>query len=201
MAHDIGTLTLDELANASQIYELKERRAGAYWEALDRVNSDWPNMEKVSNGIIHLLRSWLRFQSKIDPTALSQCLESNRSTLEEYRPKSLLLSDEKDIDDRISRLFAEIEIAQRSTGGKSPVGTGKTLALLAPAYFPLWDTDIAFHYGCSTSPVGYLNFMRAIQELARKIVEQHSRRKGLPTNEAWLHIEDKCSFGPHKKNS
>jgi hypothetical protein len=51
---------------------------------------------------------------------------------------------------------------------KTPVGAAKALHLLAPAYFPLWDQEIAKACGCNwhnsaQAATKYLGFMKQVQ--------------------------------------
>jgi hypothetical protein len=53
------------------------------------------------------------------------------------------------------------------------VAVAKTLHLLAPAFFPLWDDAIAKAYGCyySEAPAeAYIRFCRIIRGLATSLV-------------------------------
>lgn len=59
----------------------------------------------------------------------------------------------------------------KSKGRRSPVGVAKTLHLLAPKFFPLWDEEIAKAYGCKYSlhaPRKYFAFM----QLQKSVIDQ-----------------------------
>jgi hypothetical protein len=55
-----------------------------------------------------------------------------------------------------------------------PVGAAKALHLLAPRFFPLWDTKIAVAYGLGGAQAGrnaerYLRFMEVVQMQCKRL--------------------------------
>jgi hypothetical protein len=66
----------------------------------------------------------------------------------------------------VTALFKDFEIVL------GPVGAAKSLHLLAPRFFPLWDRAIAKAYGlplgsCGTNPSRYVRFMEITKEQIR----------------------------------
>lgn len=85
------------------------------------------------------------------------------------------MGDEGTVKSLFAASLHALEIVEdKSKGRRSPVGVAKTLHLLAPAFFPLWDLKIAIAYRCrySADPAGkYLAFMRMQQSIVSTLEE------------------------------
>jgi hypothetical protein len=67
-----------------------------------------------------------------------------------------------------------------------PVGAAKSLHLLAPAFFPLWDQKIAHAYGLGKrSPNDYRVFMEVVQDQYRLL-----RERGAPCRDLLKAIDE-----------
>jgi len=107
---------------------------------------------------------------------LENCIRTNLFKLSSFRKRcitSLLESDEEDIK-RLFREFLEaLQIDSGKTQGrKSPVSVSKTLHILAPSFFPMWDYKIARAYGYDyyKSPdEKYILFCRTIRIFADRV--------------------------------
>jgi hypothetical protein len=95
---------------------------------------------------------------------------------ESFRKCDIFSYTEAD-DPSITALFNQLLDALRICEGKkkgtaSPVAVAKTLHLLAPAYFPLWDDKIAKAYDCkyAARPTAqYIAFLRKMKHLAEHL--------------------------------
>src|SRR5262249_32103368 len=122
-----------------------------------------------AEAIAALLRSWHKEYYRWRPAKakslvaeLRELIMEQSETLGELHARLL---SELDASDRpaILRLFPLFE------SKLGPVGTAKALNLLAPNFFPLWDSDIAFEYGVSLGPRGYFLFMAVTAHQVRNV--------------------------------
>lgn len=107
---------------------------------------------------------------------LENCIRANFLKLSSFRKRcitDLLESDEEDI----KRLFGEfLEALQidsgKTQGRKSPVSVSKTLHILAPGFFPMWDYKIARGYGYDyykNPDEKYILFCRTMRIFANRV--------------------------------
>lgn len=94
-----------------------------------------------------------------------------------FRERSILSLAKDDLSN-ILEIFNEFE---RVLG---PVGASKSLHLLAPDFFPLWDRAIARAYKVGLRPVGanaanYLKFMLSIRQQYKQLQELSTPRQNL----------------------
>lgn len=75
---------------------------------------------------------------------------------------TLTASDKSEVT-RLFRLF------QAECG---PVDAAKGLGILCPAFFPMWDNDIAKSYGVSVDDNGYFEFMEIIKGQISNLPEE-----------------------------
>ena len=93
---------------------------------------------------------------------IERLLDQHKKQLAAYRPRTIEQLDDRDEDDVVSML-QEFETVL------GPVGASKTLHLLAPQFFPIWDRDVSKHYGLGLSNSGtngkrYWEFMLIAQK-------------------------------------
>jgi len=86
-----------------------------------------------------------------------------------FHKRTILSLDETD-KNAITKIFKVFELVLR------PVGAAKSLHLLAPNFFPLWDREIAKVYGVTLKPTGkngenYWNFMKICREQYKEFKE------------------------------
>lgn len=149
----------------------------------------------MADGVRVLLYTWNRVfywdGSTLDFHKLENCIGDHLLLLETFRRRYILSLSEQD-EAQIRRLFEDFMdalVGVRETEGKrkikkGPVGVTKTLHLLAPEFFPMWDTKIAIDYGCTTSSADvakeYICFCKLIKEVAEKVKDypepQHKDR-------------------------
>lgn len=143
------------------------------------VDQFWGDPEKMGDALDVLLRTWnqafFRF-GMFDPCALAETLKSNMGAIEEFSERDIadfVDADRAKIDALFMELLEALEVADgKNAGRRSPVAVVKTLHLLAPEFFPLWDDKIAKGYGCPhrRDPTGaYFKFMKISQVMAEEI--------------------------------
>jgi len=128
----------------------------------------------LSEALAILLQTWniayYRFRSFNEEhfNKIDYLIEKYASEIiTEFRPRSILSIREKD-KKKICEIFNAFEKVL------GPVGTAKSLHLLAPHFFPLWDRKIAKEYGSPLCPKGanadkYYNFMRIARKQYKKL--------------------------------
>lgn len=103
-------------------------------------------------------------------TDICNLLERMSTSVFMFRGRSILSLSKDDLSE-IIEIFDEFEQVL------GPVGTAKSLHLLAPEFFPLWDRAIARAYKVGLRPVGanaanYLKFMLSIRQQCKQLKEQ-----------------------------
>jgi hypothetical protein len=173
------SLTADEIIAGIRAFESYESRDAMYKVATFIVRHFWGKSGEMADGLGVLLLTWnqafYRYGS-FDFELLQRTIERNLETLSRFRSRNVLSYSCGD-DPEIVRLFKKFleALGIRKEGdakARSPVATSKALHLLAPAFFPLWDVEIAKVYGCSYSqaPSGrYIKFIRTQKEVLRMI--------------------------------
>jgi len=129
---------------AHKLFEEEEPRNLFYRAAIyliDRAMQPEPTLN-LAESLAVLLQTWnaqyYRFHGKFTNhrlTALRTLLHTHMAAIAMFRGRHL--GDNVIDTQQVTRLFTDFE---REVG---PVGAAKTLHLLAPRYFPLWDRAIA----------------------------------------------------------
>jgi hypothetical protein len=160
----------EELVEAHHLFEKKESRWGDYWRAMRDVENAMAvgNLGDIARAVADFLKSWNweyyrhmpadRRRAKLAALQpeLEQLISERLQTIQQFRARwlaSLQLADRR----TVLSLFNAFEHVVR------PVGTAKSLAVLAPNFFPLWDNPIAAGYGVLVGPRGYFLFMIVIK--------------------------------------
>ncbi len=179
--------TRSEFTKACEEFEKREKRDAMYKVATFLVSHFWGKPEHMANSLGVLLLTWNQAfyrYGQFSFDLLEECIADNLSRIETFRERhirSLENSDEDDIRLLFLAFLEALKISEgRSKAKKSPVGVAKTLHLLAPRFFPLWDANIARAYHCKYQvkpELQYLRFCRLIQEVANT-VEGYIRNEG-----------------------
>jgi hypothetical protein len=159
-------ITADDLERAHEQFERIEPRALFYRAATILVvfalDGELQSLT-LGEALAVLLKTWnatyYRFHEFNDAhlKKIEKILSDKREALEEYRKRSIdSLKDEE--KEAVAALFQEFENIL------GPVGAAKSLHLLAPHLFPLWDREIATAYGIQLKKAGangdnYWDFM------------------------------------------
>lgn len=114
-------------------------------------------------------RSYYRFRrfDNQQYTDISKLLKQQSPSMSNFRERSILSLAEEDLSN-VDEIFNEFEQVL------GPVGAAKSLHLLAPAFFPLWDRAIAKAYKVALGPVGsnsgkYLKFILSVRHQCKQL--------------------------------
>lgn len=134
------------------------------------VDHFWGKPREISDALGVLLLTWNQAFYRyglLDFEALEKCLIDNWKTIKSFRNRSILsysLVDDETIGNLYRQFLESLQIADgKSKGRRSPVSVAKSLHLLAPDFFPLWDDKIAREYGCHYE---YIPFIRKMKDIA-----------------------------------
>ena len=164
----------EEFRRGYGVYNERERRGFVYFEALEAVAANWGDAELMAKGVQRLIRSWNRFYANFSLSDLTHFLQDNIESLNAYKSRHILDLAESD-DDLIRQLFQGLlqALKREGDGALSPVSVAKAFGVLTPNFLPIWDSNIAYRYGClylsdlADSP--YLRFCHKMRVLAEKV--------------------------------
>ena len=168
-----------EFKKGYQAFQKREPRDAMYKTATFLVQHFWGQAKDMADGLGVLLLTWNQAFYRygfFDFARLEDALRTNLAVIEGFREREIRSFGEAD-DASVRQLFlAFLEALQisegKNKGRKTPVGVAKALHLLAPAFFPIWDYEIATAYGCYYNPQPddkYVTFMRRMQCLERQL--------------------------------
>lgn len=143
-----------------------------YFEALRRLEQGWGNPVKMADAIWPVLRDWhapfYRWGAG-DPHRMADRIESTLAVLDTFHLRAIATLCEAD-EPKIRSLFRDFSNAAGRTNAKgfqpTTVGAAKSLHLLCPHFFPLWDNEISNHYRCEQEAFGYVRFCWMMNEFA-----------------------------------
>jgi len=147
--------TKAQVERGCAVFRQHERRDAMYKTATFLVGHFWGRPAEMADSLGVLLLTWnqafYRYGS-FDFGKLEMCIAENMAALEAYRARSILdyaANDEAQVKALFEAFLRALAIADGiGKGRQSPVAVAKTLHLLAPGFFPLWDRKIALAYGC-----------------------------------------------------
>jgi hypothetical protein len=161
------------------VFRQHERRDAMYKTATFLVGHFWGRPAEMADSLGVLLLTWNQAFYRYGPFdfgKLEACIAENMPALEAYRARSILdyaANDDAQIKALFDAFLTVLAIADGTGKGKrSPVAVAKTLHLLGPAFFPLWDREIALAYGCDYSREPreqYLAFVKMALNMARAL--------------------------------
>ena len=139
--------THQELERAHQMFEDIEPRSIFYRAAMNLVDLAIQNKAELNlaEAISVLLKTWnvsyYRFRpfDKEHVSDIEELLRKHMQTINNIRQRSIEDFSDKDVE-VVKSLFEDFEHVLGKTGA------AKCLHLLAPRFFPLWDTKIAVAY-------------------------------------------------------
>jgi hypothetical protein len=177
---NIPAPTLKEIEKAHAAFHENEPRDLFYRAATELVELAIHKKIDLSTeeALAVLLRTWnqafyryRKASSRVDEfKSLKNILSKHRRTVSNFRRReiqSMIASDETSV----TLIFKDLEEIL------GPVGTAKSLHLLAPRFFPLWDRKIAHEYGLALRKIGqnsdrYYSFMKIAQGQSAALVRQ-----------------------------
>lgn len=168
-----------DLSKARKAFDQWEPRGFVYKASIYLIDKAFEEEGPITVGeaISLLLQIWNQAYYRFKPfndrnhKEIQTLLNEHIREVQEFRKRTI--SDARDEDaEQISNLFTAFEEVL------GPVGAAKSLHLLCPHFFPLWDRAIAAGYGHSLGTRGtnsrrYLRFMdetrRQVDELGGKM--------------------------------
>ena len=194
--------SVDELARARELFEQNEPRDLFYRVATELVRLVLENPSQVrlsmTEALAVLLQTWnkvyYRFH-KFDAAhfkELETTLHAQEPAALTFRSRKLETFKESDFP-VVLRLYTAFERVLH------PVGAVKTLHLLAPGFFPLWDDKIAAAYRCRITPKVsnaecYVQFMGKVREECMRL------RDTIPQEVNVVKAIDEFNYCCHAKN-
>lgn len=169
------TVSITDIELGCRQFEELEPRDSMYRVSTFLVREWWSEPARLVEALSVLLLVWnsnfYRFGGGgFNEQTLEDCLRSNQSLINRFRDRDI--SSLSDVDQaEIQKLFIALSEALKRTGDgvESPVSAGKTLHLLAPNFFPLWDQYIAPAYQCpyqyELACVAYIAFSQRMRDL------------------------------------
>ena len=155
-----------------------ERRDAMYKVATFLVSHFWGKPSAMADGLGVLLLTWNQAFYRygiFDFDKLEKSINDNLQKIENFRNRDILSlssSDEDDIKELFTIFLEALQIDVGKQRKKSPVAVAKTLHLLAPNFFPLWDDKIARAYGCyyNKNPAEkYVSLCKITKTIADKV--------------------------------
>lgn len=181
--------SIEDLKKAREVFLEHEPRDLFYRVATELIELAIKGETKVklSDALAVLLQTWNRAYYQFRPfnkehfDKIDQLVEKYaQGIISNFRTSTILSLPEKDKDE-IYEIFGAFE------GVLGPVGAAKSLHLLAPQFFPLWDRSIAKEgYEVPIGPKGtnagqYYKFMEAsyncYEMLYKKLPSEHNLLK------------------------
>lgn len=162
-----------QIARARRLYQKSESRDLFYHVATELIRLGLSKETRVTipEALAVLLQTWnasyYRFRGKFgdrDFERLDSLWRQEKPTLLVFRTKLITRYRLERDGTEVARIFSVFD------GAVGRVGAAKALHLLAPRYFPIWDTKIAaaYHVAMSHEGIGYCQFM----EICRQQVER-----------------------------
>ena len=190
----------EELQKGIQAFERNEKRAHIYFNAIDCIEPNWGDIDQMARGVEILLHGWhqafYRF-GDFDFDQLRGCIERNLEKINRFKNRDVFSLSNADEDD-MKELGSQFLDALRGGNKRSPVAMAKALHLLAPNFFPLWDTDIAIDYYCwwvysDFGVLEYIPFCCKILEVAEEVKNCECVRNPNP-NRSLLKLIDEYNY-------
>lgn len=197
-------IQFEEFQRGCLEFDKHEKRDAMYKVATKLIKENWGNVNEISDALGVLLLTWNQAFYRygiFDFDELESCLSTHFNELDALRKREISTLSESD-EPLIRAIFIDFLSALRIEGGskkgqKSPVAVAKTLHLLAPSFFPIWDDKIARAYRChySINPEEqYLKFSR----IAKQQVDQ--LKKGIPNpDKPYLKLLDEYNYSKYTK--
>ena len=180
------------------------KRDAMYKVATFLVSHFWGKPHEMADSLGVLLLTWNQAFYRYGVFSfdkLEKSLSEGLDWIESYRERDILslkMSEEREIRAIFIMFWKTLQIeGGKSKGKKSPVAAAKTLHLLAPKFFPIWDDKIAKAYQCyySVSPSEkYFSFCGLMKELAESVQAFVGR-----TDKSLLKLIDQYNYSKYTK--
>ena len=197
--------TIKEFNKGVEEYRKHEKRDAMYKVASFIVSHFWDKPADIADGLGVLLLTWNQAFYRyggFDFDRLEECIKNNYSEIKSFRNRNILSlskSDERDIKKIFNKFLEALQIdTGKMRGRKSPVSVAKTLHLLAPRFFPLWDDKIARAYKCyynKNSAEQYLCFCKIMKRITEELKNKISDK-----NWSILKLIDEYNYSKYTKH-
>jgi hypothetical protein len=181
-----STISLHQLAAAHTEFQKVEPHDLFYRVAIELIDLSLQEKTKITvpEALAVLLQTWnkafYRFH-KFDADHFSEIeklVDAKLSLLLQFGKRSIADFGEQDVP-TVEDIFQGFEMVL------GPVGAAKSMHLLAPRFFPLWDRAIAkagpykiYLKKKGRNAAGYIEFMREMKKQVRQLTEQIERFGG-----------------------
>jgi hypothetical protein len=177
---EVNKVDYADILQGSRKYVKEEKRDSTYKVATFLVKHFWYKPSDISDAIGVLLLVWNQAFYRycnfaLDFEGLEKFLKENEDVIKRLRDVDISSFNWSNEEDTIKKLFDDLLNVLKCRKRKSPVAVSKTLHLLAPTLFPIWDDDISKAYGCywydsDLASEKYLKFMAKMKTLSERIV-------------------------------
>lgn len=197
-------IQVEEFQKGCLEFDKHEKRDAMYKVATKLIKENWGNVHEMTDALGVLLLTWNQAFYRygiFDFDELERCLTTHFNELDALRKREISTLSESD-EKLIRTIFLDFLSALRiedgpKKGQKSPVAVAKTLHLLAPSFFPIWDDKISRAYDCyySVNPAEqYLKFSR----IAKQQVDQLKNEISNP-DKPYLKLLDEYNYSKYTK--
>ena len=172
-------ITVADLERGSDAFERYEGRDSMYRVATFLLDQWWGRHPDMVDALSVLLLTWnsafYRY-GMFDQEKLEKCLKDQWDQIQRFHDREISSLGDEDqgaVRTVFNALRDALQIREgKKKGKKSSVAVAKTLHLLAPRFFPLWDAEIADVYGCDyakESADAYVRFCGIIRDIAMDV--------------------------------
>ena len=165
-----------ELEKGCSRFERCEGRDSVYRVATFLLEQWWGRPAEMADALIVMLLAWNAPFYKyglFNHGPLEKFLALHWDAISSFRDREVTSLADADRA-AIRKLFTALQRALQFRDGKGqgqrcPIAVAKTLHLLAPRFFPLWDFEIANRYGCDYSErpeEAYLQLCCTVKQIA-----------------------------------
>ena len=137
---------------------------------------------KILQGLILMLSTWnfayFRYHVKdFDLDGFERAIKECGINYFEDKKFENIDFGEKETKERILKIYKTLS----SFKGVRYVGAAKVMYFLCPNVFVMWDSKIIKHYKAKTSPEGYIEFIKKMQEMYKSgIFKNLEKRVSIP---------------------
>ena len=154
---------------------------------IERIRRGHPvTSDEIRDVVVAFLNSWRCRISKKRSEDLRRALQTAQAHLDNLPPELEQLQPEH------LKTIAEFFDSLCAIDNVKGTAAAKTLALLRPELFVMWDAKIAENYGCAGNGIGYCRFLLTMRDIARQARnyygdKQHSLEEYIcPTARNWI---------------
>ncbi len=196
----------EEFIKGIKEYRKYEKRDSMYKVATFLISHFWGRFEDMADGLGVILLTWNQAFYRYGPLdfdRLEDCLKSNFSDIQFFRDRDIFSYNSND-NNRIKNMFYRFldatSIKINSSKSKtSPVSVAKSLHILCPNFFSIWDSGIAKSYGYNYSDnpgTRYLDFSSDLKEFAIEI----NKYKKIPKDRSIIKLIDEYNYSKYTKS-